>query len=82
MQLLRALTPARVIAVDVNPARLDYARRLGAHETLRGRRASARSEDLKSLTGGRGAEAVLDFVGIDATITAGLTPCAAPAPMA
>ena len=71
VQLLRALTPARVIAVDVNPARLDYARRLGAHETLEGV-GERTAEDLKSLTGGRGAEAVLDFVGIDATITAGL----------
>ena len=71
VQLLRVLTEARVIAVDVNPARLDYARRLGAQETLRGVGAGTVG-DLKSLTGGRGAEAVLDFVGIDDTITAGL----------
>lgn len=71
VQLLRVLSPARVIAVDVNPARLDYAQRLGAHETLVG--VNERSvADLKSLTGGHGAEAVLDFVGIDETIAAGL----------
>lgn len=72
VQFLRALTPARVIAVDVNPARLDYAQRLGAHETVSG--VSERTAgDLLSLTQGRGAEAVLDFVGIDATIAGGLS---------
>ena len=71
VQFLRALTPARVIAVDTNPARLDYARRLGAHESVHG--VSERTAgDLLALTGGRGAEAVLDFVGIDATISGGL----------
>ncbi len=71
IQLLRTLSPARVVAVDVSPARLEYARRLGAHEALTGVQASTPA-DLKGLTGGRGAEVVLDFVGIDATISAGL----------
>ena len=71
VQFLRLLSPARVIAVDLNPARLEYARTLGAHETVNG--VSERtSADLTSLTGGRGAHAVLDFVGVDATIAAGL----------
>jgi propanol-preferring alcohol dehydrogenase len=71
VQFLRALSPARVIAVDVNPRRLDYAKSLGAHEAVTG--VSERTaEDLKSLTGDRGAEVVLDFVGIDVTIAAGL----------
>lgn len=71
VQFLRLLSPARVIAVDLNPARLDYAQRLGAHETVPG--VSARTaEDLRSLTQGRGAHAVLDFVGTDATIAGGL----------
>ncbi len=71
VQFVRALTPARVIAVDINPARLDYAKSLGAHEVLSGVNAGTVA-DLKALTGGRGAEAVLDFVGTDATIAAGL----------
>ncbi len=71
VQLLRQLTAARVIAVDINPTRLDYARRLGAHETVAGVRHSTAS-DLRSLTGGAGADVVLDFVGIDDTIEAGL----------
>ena len=71
VQLLRVLTRARVVAVDVNPARLDYARSVGAHETLSGVHEGT-AGDLRSLTQGAGAEVVLDFVGIDATIEAGL----------
>jgi len=75
VQVLRALTPARVVAVDTNPARLAVARDLGAHEVL---------EDIGSLASGRGPAAVggpgdvggvdvvLDFVGVDATIAGGL----------
>jgi propanol-preferring alcohol dehydrogenase len=71
VQLLRVLSGARVIAVDLNPARLHYAARLGAHEVLTG--VTGRTAgDVSSATGGRGAEAVLDFVGTDATIEAGL----------
>ncbi len=60
VQLLRALTPARVVAVDTNPARLDLARELGADDV---------ADDIAAVGG---AEVVLDFVGIDATIAAGL----------
>jgi propanol-preferring alcohol dehydrogenase len=69
IQLLRALTPARVVAVDTNPARRDLAIELGAHEVTDdvgalGAAGARRGED--------GAEVVLDFVGIDATISAGV----------
>ena len=60
VQLLRALTPARVVAVDVNAARLAVARDFGAHEVR---------EDVAAVGA---AEVVLDFVGSDATIAAGL----------
>jgi propanol-preferring alcohol dehydrogenase len=60
VQLLRALTPARVVAVDTNPARRDVARDLGAH-------------DVAGDVGEVGAaEVVLDVVGTDDTIAAGL----------
>ena len=71
VQLLRTLTSCRVIAVDVNPARLDYAKSLGAQETLQGVNPGSAAE-LRSLSGGAGADVVLDFVGIDATIEGGL----------
>jgi propanol-preferring alcohol dehydrogenase len=60
VQFLRLLTAARVVAVDTNPDRLGYAREVGAHETL---------DDPGRL---RGADAVLDFVGTDTTIGAGI----------
>jgi propanol-preferring alcohol dehydrogenase len=60
IQFLRILTGARVVAVDTNPGRLAYARTVGAHETL------------PSVDEVRDADAVLDFVGTDETIAAGL----------
>jgi propanol-preferring alcohol dehydrogenase len=60
VQLLRALTPARVVAVDTNPARRDVAGALGAHDV---------AEDVAAVGG---VEVVLDFVGVDATIAAGV----------
>ena len=71
VQILRTLSSARVIAVDVNPQRLDYAKSLGAHETLAGLNADSAGE-IRALTQGAGADVVLDFVGIDATIEGGL----------
>jgi propanol-preferring alcohol dehydrogenase len=66
VQLLRALTPARVVALDVSKEKLELAGAVGAHETLLSDgEAVARVRDL---TGGVGAEVVLDFVGAEATL--------------
>jgi propanol-preferring alcohol dehydrogenase len=65
IQHLRLLTPARIVAVDVDPARLARARDLGADEVLPSDRGTAAA--VRDLTDGLGAEAVLDFVGSDAT---------------
>ena len=65
VQHLRLLTAARVVAVDVDPARLELARSLGAHEVLLSDRGTAGA--VRALTDGTGAEVVLDFVGTDAT---------------
>ncbi|GIF22790.1 propanol-preferring alcohol dehydrogenase [Actinoplanes tereljensis] len=59
VQFLRVLTAARVVAVDTDPARLAYAESVGAHATM-------------STPDVRGADAVLDFVGTNETIAAGL----------
>ncbi|MFG3259617.1 NAD(P)-dependent alcohol dehydrogenase [Streptomyces sp. NPDC048172] len=65
IQLLRAMTPARVIALDVTEEKLELARSVGAHEALLSDgRAAARIADL---TSGNGATAVLDFVGAPPT---------------
>jgi propanol-preferring alcohol dehydrogenase len=72
VQFLHALSAARIIVVDANEQRLQFARELGAHETVVGVNEHT-SEKLRDLTKGEGAMAVLDFVGIDATIGAGLS---------
>ncbi len=65
IQLLRALTPARVIALDVTEEKLHLARAVGAHETvLSDEHAAGR---VRALTGGLGAQAVFDFVGAPPT---------------
>ncbi|HTI26648.1 MAG TPA: alcohol dehydrogenase catalytic domain-containing protein [Kutzneria sp.] len=60
VQFLRLLTAATIVAVDTNPTRLAAAPTLGATST---------AADLSDV---RGAAAVLDFVGSDDTIAAGL----------
>jgi alcohol dehydrogenase, propanol-preferring len=70
VQLLGLLTPATVVAVDPNPARRGYASELGADHVLDGVD-DATVGALRELGGG-GVDAVLDFVGIDTTIAAGL----------
>ena len=58
---------ARVIAVDIDDGRLAEARRLGADLTV-----NAKTQDVaavvRDFTGGKGADAVLEFVATDATL--------------
>ncbi|WP_329012621.1 NAD(P)-dependent alcohol dehydrogenase [Streptomyces sp. NBC_00690] len=65
IQLLRVLTPARVIALDVSEDKLRLARSVGAHEALPSDENAA--PRVRELTDGHGAQAVFDFVGIDLT---------------
>ena len=60
VQSLAALTATRIVVVDRNPDALKLAEQLGAHETIvaDGHQVDA----VKDLTGGNGAEVVLDFV--------------------
>ncbi|WP_078993163.1 zinc-binding dehydrogenase, partial [Streptomyces sp. MMG1121] len=67
VQLLRALTPARVIALDVSEDKLRLAREVGAHEAVPSD--AQASEAVRDLTAGLGAEAVFDFVGAQPTAT-------------
>jgi alcohol dehydrogenase, propanol-preferring len=66
IQLLRALSPARLIALDVAEEKLDLARQVGAHEALLS--GDGAPAAVRELTGGRGAQAVFDFVGSPATV--------------
>ena len=70
IQLLRAMTAARVIALDVTEEKLALARTVGAHETVLSDASAA--QRVRALTGGVGAQVVLDFVGAPPTVaTAG-----------
>jgi propanol-preferring alcohol dehydrogenase len=72
VQLLRALSPARVVAVDPNGARRELATELGAHAT-----ASSVAELGAAGVVDRAVDAVIDVVGTDETIGGGV-PLVAP----
>ncbi|MGE2832384.1 NAD(P)-dependent alcohol dehydrogenase [Mycobacterium sp. SMC-4] len=66
LQLLKATTAAHVIAVDNRREALDLATEMGADDVvLSGDQAG---EAIRELTGGRGADVLLDFVGAEQTI--------------
>ncbi|MBF6330076.1 NAD(P)-dependent alcohol dehydrogenase [Nocardia transvalensis] len=64
VQILKAVSAVRVVAVDIEQDKLDLAAECGADLGLLG---DAAAGQILELTDGRGAEAVFDFVGIDAT---------------
>lgn len=66
VQLVRALSAARVVAVDVAQSRLRLARELGADETVEA--GSGAAGAIRELTDGLGAELVVDFVGSAASV--------------
>jgi propanol-preferring alcohol dehydrogenase len=69
VQLLRLLCAIRIVAVDLRADNLERARTLGADHALDA------SDDVaarvRELTGGRGADLVLDMVGAEATLAQG-----------
>jgi alcohol dehydrogenase, propanol-preferring len=66
IQVLKAISPATIVAVDQSETALTLARDIGAdHTVLSGPDAPL---ELMDVVGGRGAELVLDVVGIDATL--------------
>lgn len=62
VQLLKAMSCARVIALDTNADRLEFARRLGADEAFHSA-LDGGIEAVRGATSGEGAGIVLDFVG-------------------
>lgn len=66
IQILRALSGAQIIALDVNDEKLAFAREVGAHQTLLSDENAASS--IKEMTNGLGADAVFDFVGAQPTV--------------
>ena len=67
VQALRAAGCGRILAIDVDAVRLELACRLGADEGFSPKRTDVVSEVLRR-TGGRGADVVMEAVGMAATI--------------
>lgn len=66
VELLRELSPARIIAVDLDDDKLEHALSIGAHEVVK---SDAKAlETIRGMTGGLGAEGVFDFVGAQPTV--------------
>ncbi|MBJ7451627.1 MAG: NAD(P)-dependent alcohol dehydrogenase, partial [Blastococcus sp.] len=66
IQILRAITGATVIALDVNEEKQKLAREVGAHRALHSDDKAAAA--IRELTGGVGAQVVFDFVGAPPTL--------------
>jgi NAD+-dependent secondary alcohol dehydrogenase Adh1 len=62
IQCLKAYTPTEIIVVDPNEKALELARELGADHTVKVEGAS-HIQDVQELTDGKGAQAIIDFVG-------------------
>src|SRR6478735_11160367 len=69
VQILRALTSAEIVAVDVSDEHLKLASEVGADETVEAGEGAA--EAIRELTSGLGVELVLDMVGSDDSIALG-----------
>jgi len=67
VQLLRAMTPARVVAIDQNGRRRQVALDRGAHHAIEGVDPST-AEVMVSIVGSDSIDVVLDVVGTDSTI--------------
>jgi L-iditol 2-dehydrogenase len=71
VQVLRAAGCGRMIAVDVDPHRLELACRLGADEAISPRETDVVEEVLRR-TGGRGVDLAFEAVGLPATVAAAI----------
>lgn len=69
IQILRAISPATVVALDLSQEKLALAQDVGAHQTFLSDDRAV--EKVKDLTRGQGAHAVFDFVGAQPTLTLG-----------
>ncbi len=70
LQILRATTGATIVAVDTDAHRLQLAGNLGARHMVTSD--AQTPEEIMRITGGVGADVVLDFVGVDATLAASM----------
>ena len=66
LQILAATTAARIVVLDTDEQKLEYAKEHGADVVLKSDADAA--EKILELTGGYGADAVFDFVGVQPTV--------------
>jgi L-iditol 2-dehydrogenase len=71
VQALRAAGCGKIIAVDIEPEKLDLARQLGADVVLNSNQTEVISE-IEKITDKRGADVVIEAVGITATVQTAL----------
>ena len=71
IQLLRVLAPVRIVAADVDDKKLQHAKTLGADDIVNNRNASEAAEQIRQITGPRGAGLVLDCIGVQPTLDLG-----------
>ncbi len=70
----RAAGAARIFVVDVNPKRLELAKRLGADEAFDGRQSTEEMiREIQRATRGEGADVLLEMSGAEAAIDAGFS---------
>jgi NAD+-dependent secondary alcohol dehydrogenase Adh1 len=62
IQILKALSSSRVIALDTRPERLDFAKRLGADEAFHSA-LDGGVNAVREVTDGQGADVIFDYVG-------------------
>ena len=67
VQILRAVSAARLVAADINEGKLEFAHKHGAVATVNTRSENA-AEEILAVSGSRKVKAVFDFVGIQSTI--------------
>jgi len=70
LQLLRSMTNTVIVASDVTESKLRLAEKLGAHRVVDARRDPVKQ--IMEITGNRGADAVIDLVGNDLTLSNGM----------
>ncbi|MFC4728970.1 NAD(P)-dependent alcohol dehydrogenase [Coralloluteibacterium thermophilus] len=68
VQLLQALTPATLIAADIDDGKLEHARAMGVEHLVNTRDADAAAERIAAIAGPRGVTVALDIVGAQPTV--------------